>query len=475
MTRLLTKANKAPTLAFGFFAIALACGGAFFGCGNPFDRAYETGVKEKTGQSLYDELLRLDQAYPNQLRVKLDLGARLLAAGDLKGAETYLDRGERLVGPFRFHDPRLVYALYADKAELNLRSGDFKAACAYADKALAGESVDVLGVMFTRAKAESALGDMGAALKDFDGGWAAQKASMSAEDYRSYAIELQRAGRDADAIRVSEDYQRTWPYEPGIGFLESGCHERLGDISAAIVSAFKEYEYNRPFGGISDKALIASLDAAIPKDAGLPSTSRKAVDRLVASLKAFIHGEWKLVTDIPGDGFGEYLGLAARLETGKATVAEVERYILLEPSLKSFQAYYCHLWHGLKKDPRSWSAKSARPLLEKCVSLAPASGMARESRRELGRLIGVGEAAGEKLLVPSESAVIFSGILSGAPFDSLEPVIALLDTPDNDYQAAWVRLLGQLAADPAMKNFLATKAKIASERQRERLAHILSL
>ncbi len=475
MTRLLTTAKKAPTLAFGFFAIALACCGAFSGCGNPFDKAYEAGVRGKSGQALSDELLRLDQAYPNQLRLKLDLGARLLAAGDLKAAATYLDRGEKLVGPFRFHDPRLVYALCADKAELHFRSGDFREACAYAAKAIAQEPVDSLGVVFTRAKAESALGDMAAALKDFDGGWAAHKATMGAEDYSAYAIELKKAGRDADAITVSEGYQRIWPYDPGIGFLESGCHERLGDISAAIVSAFKEYEYSRPYGGISDKALIESLDAAIPKVAGLPSTSRKAVERLVASLKAFIHGEWKLVADIPGDGFGEYLCLAARLESGNASIAELERYILLEPSLKSFQAYYCHLWHGLKKDPRSWSVKSARPLLEKCISLAPASVMARESRLELGRLIGVGEAAGEKLLVPSESAAIFSGILSGAPFDSLEPVIALLDTPDNDYQAAWVRALGQLSADPAMRSFIATRARTASERQRERLAHILSL
>ena len=468
------KPVRVSNLRISLLVAALASWVGLSGCGTSFDKAYEEATKGKTGQALYEELLRLDQAHPNQLRLKTELGSRLLSAGDLIGVKAYLDRGEELIGPFRPHDPRSEYALYADKAELHLRGGDFPRACAYATKALARKSEDSLGVVFTKAKAEDALDDKAAALRDFDRGWSSRKKSMGAEDYRSYAIALKRAGREADAIQVSTEYQEAWPYDPGIGFLESGCHEGLGDMGAAVVSAFKDYEFSRPFGGISDEALIESLDAAAKKGDALQSASRQELERLVSSLKAFVRGEWKSVAEAPGKGFGEYIGLAARLESGSASVPELERYLLLEPSLKSFQAYYFHLWKGMKKAPPSYSAKAARPILEKCVTLAPASAMARESRRELGRLVGIGDAAGEKLLVPTEIDGIFSDILAGSPFSRLEPVMALLGTPDNDYQLSCMYALGRFSADPAMKAYIAAKAGTASGKLRERLTCILS-
>ena len=127
----------------------------------------------------------------------------------------------------------------------------------------------------------------------------------------------------------------------------------------------------------------------------------------------------------------------------------------------------------MRHDRQSYSAKTARPLLEKCVALAPASTIAMESRRELGRLIGIGEAAGEKLFVPAEIEAVFSRILAGAPFARLEPVMALLDTPDNDYQVSCMHALGKLSADPAMKAYIAARAKTASGKLRERLAYVL--
>jgi hypothetical protein len=129
----------------------------------------------------------------------------------------------------------------------------------------------------------------------------------------------------------------------------------------------------------------------------------------------------------------------------------------------------------MKKNRGSYSSKAARPLLEKCVALAPATGMALEARRELGRILGIGEAEGEKLLVPSEIDAIFSSILKGAPLSRLEPVMALLETPENDYQLSCVFALGRISADPSMRTYLATRARTASGKLRERLTYILSL
>jgi hypothetical protein len=454
-------------------SFALLCILFLSGCADAFAAEYLSANKGKAGRPLYEELVRLDQAYPNRLRLKIDLGAMLLSRDDLQGAKAYLDSGEKLLGPFA--DPRSSYVLYADQAALKLRGGACKEAVTYATKAISASAVDELGVVFTKAKAELSLKDRAAALKDYDKGWSACRSSMSAEDYSSYAEALMGAGRYADAILAMSEFQKAFPYYPGIGLLESECYERVSDESSAILCAYKEYEFQRSFANSSHKAVFEVPDSALEKRGAASSGAQKSAERLVASLKAFSAGDWKAVVGVPCHGFGEYVVLAAKLESGPASAADLERYILLEPYLKSFQSYYGHLWHVLKKDERSYSAKAARPLLEKCVALAPASSLALEARGELGRLAGIGKAAGEKLLVPAEIDAIFTDILAGAPFSRLDPVLALLETPDNDYQLNCVCALGKISADPGLRAYLSAKAKSAQGKLRERLTYIISM
>jgi tetratricopeptide (TPR) repeat protein len=452
---------------------ALACLGVLAACDGSFEATYASSIKGMSGQVLYDELLRLDQAYPNRIGPKLDLGARLLSAGEYKGAKAYLDRAEKLLGPFT--EARYKYALFADQAELKLREGAYKESLAYATKAISASPKDELGVVFTKAKAESAIRDRSAALEDFGRGWISSRASMSVEDYRSYISALSLAGRDADEIQVLREYQKNHPYDPGVGLLESGCYKRLGDFGAAILCTFKEYEHGRASGAFSEIALAEALDAVMGKGEPKPPSPMKELKSLIASLKAFVGGDWKAGAGVPELGFGEYVALASRLEGGSASSSDLERYLLLEPSFKSFQSYYYHLWRGMRKDARSYSIKAARPILEKCVALSLASSMALESRRELGRLMGVGEASGGKLLVPAEIDAIFADLIAGAPFSRLEGVMATLDTPDNEYQFACVCALRRLSSDPAMRAYLETKANASSGKLRERLTYALSL
>jgi tetratricopeptide (TPR) repeat protein len=341
------RSHALPRLIVGLVFLYAA---SLAGCGNSFDTAYAAATKGRTGQALYDELLRLDQSYPMRLKLKIDLGASLLSVGDLKGAKTYLDQGERLIGPFV--DARFKYALYAEQAELKFREGEFDGALANAAMAIACPSGDELGIVLLKAKAESALKDQAAALEDFDAGWAAHRGSMGAEDYRAYAVALHEAGRVADALQVLGDYQKAYPYDPGLGLVESGCYEKLGDMSSAILSAFKEYEFRRGIAGISGQALLEALDAGLGNAGAGTAGSKKSLERLVTSLKAFVRGDWSRVEDVPERGFGEYVRLAAKLEAGTVSAAELERYILLEPSLRSFQSYYCHLWRGNEEESR---------------------------------------------------------------------------------------------------------------------------
>jgi tetratricopeptide (TPR) repeat protein len=442
-------------------------------CGGSFESAYSSAVKGMSGQALFDELLRLDQAYPDRLKLKLEIGARFLAAGDLNKAKTYLESGERRIGLFA--EPRLKYSLFADLALLRLREGNNKEALACAVKAIAASPKDELGVVFTKAHAEYALKDVSVSLKDFDKGWKSHRASMGVEDFRVYASALIEGGRDADAIQVLGEYQKKYPYDPGVGLLESGCYERIGDFTAAILCAFKEYEYERAFGFLAGTTIQEALDSALNKVATKTPAAAKDLGRVVSCIKAYLDDDWRISASTPSKGFGEYIATASKLESGSSSPSDLESYLLLEPSMKSFQAYYFHLWRGLRQDERSYSSKTARRLLETCIALAPSSPMALESRRELGRVLGIGEAAGGKLLVPAELDAIFSDLVAGAPFSRLDPVMALLDTPDNDYQFASMYALGKASADPAMRSYLAAREKSSSGKLRERLTYILSM
>jgi hypothetical protein len=53
--------------------------------------------------------------------------------------------------------------------------------------------------------------------------------------------------------------------------------------------------------------------------------------------------------------------------------------------------------------------------------------------------------------------------------------LALLETPDNDYQLNCVCALGKISADPGLRAYLSAKAKSAQGKLRERLTYIISM
>jgi hypothetical protein len=73
-------------------------------------------------------------------------------------------------------------------------------------------------------------------------------------------------------------------------------------------------------------------------------------------------------------------------------------------------------------------------IVEKCILLAPRTVIGAEARRELGRIRGLSPSDGEKLLLAPELEQIARAVDSGGDLALLEPVLALLETPDNAYQ-----------------------------------------
>jgi hypothetical protein len=448
---------------------------------------HEELARTQTGSELFIGLLALDQEYPYELGLKVDLGAHLLAAGELEKARVYLEAGERLAARTRINrlgagakNRRLAALLYADLAELSWRTKQYREAADYSSVSLSLDSEDPAGALFTRAKARAALRENGESLADFAKGWESRRSTMVPEDYRVYWGLLSNEGRNGEALATLAAYQERFPYEQGIGLAESLLYERTGLIEESVLAAFKELEYQRCAGSSTEARMLAGLGDLARKLEDPAFNPGRRGKRLVGALGRYVKGEWpgalaelSSIASVSVQPFGRYLLLSAQLEAGKATSGDFQSYLSLEPSLRSLASYYHHLWRGLKACRGPEAANAAVDIVEKCILLAPRTGIAAEARRELGRVRGLSPADGEKLLLGAELEQIARAVESGADAALLEPVLALLTTPDNSYQAAGTRMLEALKADARVKAFLEERRKDSAGRLKERLAFLL--
>ncbi len=444
-----------------------------------FQSEYEALKKSSSDSALFSSLLLLDQKYPRQMALKVDIGRALLDAGELEQAAIYLKSGEALA--VRSKDQRLKALLYAALAEHAFRRGQYQETIDLATKALANPPHEPAGALLSRARAYQATGKTQEALEDYTRGWSTDRSAMIPEDFRNYSTLLIEAGKYAEALEVYAEYQARFLYEPGIGLTESLLYEKLGRIEESIVAAFKELEYQRYRGGVPQALIqdnLAKLSRKLDDRQWNPEGRGKA---LVGALQRYARGEWgeaARALEQPGPAldlrFGRYLLLSARLETGQAAEADFREYGGLEPYLKSLPAYYYHLWRGMRHGSGGDLPAGARPVLEKCILLTPNTSFALESRRALGRLIGLAPAEGEKLLLGPELEAIGRQVAAGESLSRLQPVLELLATPDNEYQLLAVLMLKRLKAREQVRAFLLERARTATGRLKERLAFVVS-
>jgi len=453
-----------------------------------YQARHEELARTQTGSELFIGLLALDQEYPNSLALKVDLGAHLLAAGELEKARVYLEAGERLAVRTRVNrlgggtkNRQLAALLYADLAELSWRTKQYREAADYSSVSLSLDPEDPSGALFTRAKARAVLRENGESLADFAKGWESRRSTMVPEDYRAYGSLLSSEGRNGEALATLAAYQARFPYEQGIGLAESLLYERTGLIEESVLAAFKELEYQRCAGSTTEARMLAGLGDLARKLEDPAFNPGRRGKRLAASLCRYVKGDWpgalaelSTIASVSAEPFGRYLLLSAQLEAGKATSGDFQSYLSLEPSLRGLASYYHHLWRGLKACRGPEAVSAAVDIVEKCILLAPRTGIAAEARRELGRIRGLSPADGEKLLLGAELEQIARAVKSGADLALLEPVLALLTTPDNAYQAAGTRMLEALKADARVMAFLEERRKDSAGRLKERLAFLLS-
>jgi hypothetical protein len=462
-------------LLLHFCLLMQGCGGARAA----FQSEYQAIRDRATGQELFNGLLGLDQKYPERLELKTEIGAYLVAAGDVEKARLYLARAKSLAG--RSRDGNLKASLFAHLASLALFDGQYQDAVDCANTSLREDPRDPSGVIFTRAKAYLGLGVKSESLADFLKGWNDARSAMVAEDYRIASSLMADQGRLEEARAVLFEYQRRYAFETGTGLLESTILEKLGRLGESVLCAFKELEYQRYSGGAEDAAVLANLRIL---SRALSDGNAKA---LAETLIAFVQERWsdvmrdaRQLESLSTDPFARYVLLSARLEsagrthTTDAADATIMEYQALEPSLRGLAGFYYHLWRGMRNGSGAYTLATMQAILEKCILLGPTTAYARETRREIGGLLGLAPTDAEKLLLGAELDAIASAVVSRADLSALSSVIELLATPENSYEMAGVMLMRQLKRIGSVDSFLHEKARSAHGRLKERLGFILS-
>jgi len=459
---------------FATTLLLLACGRK----NSAFETEYARLHAEQGGEGLVNGLIGLESANPGQGRIKLDLGAIYLGRGDLPKARSYLEAALRLEKSLPSKDSR--YALHADLAELELRSGASEKAVARADEAIGLLKADPLGVVYTRAKANAGMGKSAEALVDFDSAWKNLRDKATAEDCRVYTGLLVDSGRLAEAISVLDHFQETFPYEFGIGILESQCYEKMGDIDRSVVAAYKELEYARSYGAVDAREMESNLADLRRKLADRSWNPKGQGMDVLDALLAYGRSDPRSIAllgeagkRLPVESFLSYARIGLMLEGGSPDPGDIKTYLELERHFKALPSYYVRLWRGARR-LSGLSGLDESMVVEKCIDLAPTGPYAAPSRAELCRLSGIPESYAPRILTDREIGAALADAVASRNGDALDRLVALLDTPDNRYAAACQAALREVKSDAFVGGSLQARLAGASGRLKDRLTYIMA-
>jgi len=440
-----------------------------------FAKAFSSADRSHGSDKLLADLVRLDQGYPDRFVLKHEIGLLYLQQGNPVAAAPYLERALSLARGIKASDRA---TLYGGLAIVSYSRGDYPKAVDYGRTALDVRAPESAPFGFITGRALLAQDKLKEALACLDAAWTAAKSSMSPDDYRAYARALEAAGRDGDLVAVLDSYQSSFPYEPGLGLMQSAAYERLGDLDESVLAAFKEAEYATAYGASRASDVQKNL-AAIGKKLGdksfNPSGSGTSAWEAVT---AFAKGDWiaaqRLLGRLPGSSaFEKYLLLSSRIEAGNEGVTDLDAFASLQPAFRSLPPYYYRLYAAFRA-LGGRSPDSLADLLESAIDLAPRTDEAARYRRELATVLGLAPADGPRLLTRAELSAAAEKAAATGESGLLEPLVGTLELRDNRTTLMAVGILRAFARDARHRPYFIDQACSARGRARERLEYILS-
>jgi len=457
-------------------ALVVAIAALFTGCGNrAAPEEFQKVMEEKSGNELFNELLALDQKYPDAFAVKAQLGQMLFASGDYSKATSYLKRAEKLIG--QAENDTAKVNLYMRLSVLDFEKKQYESALLYAEKALTLDPKGEYGTVFLKARCLLMLKQETEAFLLYDQNWPLHE-HMSRLDFNVYFDHCRETGSSMRALEVLDAYQAQFEYVAGQGLQASQLYEELGMIEESILSAAMELEYLHSSGAVT-RAQLRERMTAIGEKLDDPAFNPKKLGKgIVQGLLHYFNEEWEkadavLQKEKSTHHFLSYVKMAAEFERQGATIRQLQEYVELEKYFRDLAGYYYHFWRGMKIGEGEYNFNVARNVLEKCIILARDTEYARETRREIGRMLGLESAAGEKLLLTKELDWFLSRLQSGEEPAVLEPVLDMLSVPDNIYTMSGIVFLRDLSHGfPAVKAYLEKRKKQSEGRLHERLVMI---
>lgn len=439
-----------------------------------FQSAYAAALERvKGGADALSTLMALDQEFPDQLSLKREIAAMLITKGEIESAEVYLSVIEKMA-PRK--DKELNAAVAGVRARIALARQEWAQALAAADKALALDPQGSGSAGFSKGRALAALGRVPESVDAFKAAFATSGDEASADDWMAYVSTLSDADPGA-ALAALAEYDSRFPYEPGMGLVESALREKSGDLAGAVYAVCKDVEYARAVGAIDVATALdrlAQVRAALGGMAG-SAEGTAALD----TCDAFIRGDWVLaqrgLSAYRGDQpMPSWMYLASLARTAPLSPEQLDAYGRLAATFSDLPSYWHVLLTSMERASSGASAADRRRAAELCIDAAPEGPHASDARRALALSIGLGSEAGSSLLTKAEIENLGARSVGGGGAEVLDPIYRLLTLPDNDYTLYAVGMLKGLSAEAFYRAIFSERARSASGRLLERLTYVLN-
>lgn len=286
------------------------------------------------------------------------------------------------------------------------------------------------------------------------------------------AIVVEEFAELAELAELAE-FERRGRYVPGMGLYESSIRQRSGDSLGAVFAAYKDiaYAYGRGELGLQDVRSRLDLLEAKSTESGSDGTVQAAIK----AIRSCLSGDWQAaVPQLAGlgpgtgqqDSFQAWVVLAARLESGTVTAAELERYSMMQARYALLPEYWYRFYRaqtnvGIRRDSA-----------ERCVALAPGGPYSSESRTAIALSYGLERDDGAAILIPAEiEALAALAVRSGEP-KRLEALLPVLGLPDNPLTLYAVGTLRGLCSVDVFRIWSVAMASESAGRRAERLRYV---
>jgi tetratricopeptide (TPR) repeat protein len=444
------------------------------------------GILDVGGEprELKARLLELDQRIPDKAMVKINLGILSLTLGEIEEAGVYLRRAHELA--YELNRAKLTteerYLLLSGLAEYAYKAERFEEAGGFARQALEVDAQDGLGDRLILARVEYRRRENQEAEALYRQVWDSGRKYMNREDYDALFVLLLSSQQWELACDVLQAYMRKFGYEYGLGVKTSALLEKGGKINASILAAFTDLRYGL-FRGLVDRGMVdGDLEELRRKLQAESWTYDNRGEKVLSALRAVMGERWAEAAETLSGIAGEtdqssplvrFWFLVAGMEAGDD--GALGSYIEEEVTFRGYPEYPYRLWRALKRRASGYSLARAKPILENAVYSSRGTAFGLESRRELGRLMGLSPSDSDRLLVGAEIQDLAEQFRRTGEMQYDEPLLQALGIENNDYTRVTEVTLRRLAAASAdLRAHLLSRRAEAAGNLRLRLDNVIN-